>query len=118
MDSNADSVAIAVRDYGMGMSQSEVAHVFDRFWRADPSRKRTIGGTGLGLSIAREDATVHGGWLQVWSTPGHGACFRLTLPRLAGATLTVSPIPLPPVDATEALGELGPNHGMTEDTHA
>ncbi|MBB5642093.1 MtrAB system histidine kinase MtrB [Cryobacterium roopkundense] len=118
VDSNADSVAIAVRDYGMGMSQSEVAHVFDRFWRADPSRKRTIGGTGLGLSIAREDATVHGGWLQVWSTPGHGACFRLTLPRLAGATLTVSPIPLPPVDATEALGELGPNHGMTEDTHA
>jgi len=117
VDSNSDSVAIAVRDYGMGMSQSEVAHVFDRFWRADPSRKRTIGGTGLGLSIAREDATAHNGWLQVWSSPDHGACFRLTLPRLSGGVLSASPIPLPPIDATSALGDLGPDHPITEGTH-
>ncbi|WP_241982117.1 MtrAB system histidine kinase MtrB [Cryobacterium sp. TMT3-29-2] len=99
VDSNESAVALSVRDYGMGMSQAEMAHVFDRFWRADPSRKRTIGGTGLGLSISLEDAVVHGGWLQVWSHPGEGSCFRLTLPRNANGTLTSSPSPLPPADA-------------------
>jgi two-component system sensor histidine kinase MtrB len=99
VDSNQSAVALSVRDYGLGMSQDEVAHVFDRFWRADPSRQRTIGGTGLGLSIAREDAAAHGGWLQVWSETGQGSCFRLTLPRTAGGTLSTSPLPLPPDDA-------------------
>ena len=99
VDSNESAVALSVRDYGMGMSQAEMAHVFDRFWRADPSRKRTIGGTGLGLSISLEDAVVHGGWLQVWSHPGEGSCFRLTLPRTANGTLSSSPSPLPPADA-------------------
>jgi two-component system sensor histidine kinase MtrB len=99
VDSNESAVALSVRDYGVGMSQTDLAHVFDRFWRADPSRKRTIGGTGLGLSIALEDASVHGGWLQVWSSPGKGSCFRLTLPRTARGTLTSSPSPLPPDDA-------------------
>jgi two-component system sensor histidine kinase MtrB len=102
VDSNESAVALSVRDYGMGMSQAEMAHVFDRFWRADPSRKRTIGGTGLGLSISLEDAAVHGGWLQVWSRPGEGSCFRLTLPRIAHGTLTTSPTPLPPDDIDPA----------------
>lgn len=99
VDSNESAVALSVRDYGMGMSQAEMAHVFDRFWRADPSRQRTIGGTGLGLSISLEDAVVHGGWLQVWSHPGAGSCFRLTLPRSANGILSISPSPLPPADA-------------------
>jgi len=102
VDSDGSAVALAVRDYGMGMSQASVAHVFDRFWRADPSRQRTIGGTGLGLAIAREDAIAHGGWLQVWSSQGNGSCFRLTLPRTAGTVLDSSPIPLPPEDAEPA----------------
>jgi len=99
VDSNESAVALTVRDYGLGMSQQEVNHVFDRFWRADPSRKRTIGGTGLGLAISLEDATLHSGWLQVWSAPGAGSCFRLTLPRVAGKEITSSPLPLPPADA-------------------
>jgi two-component system, OmpR family, sensor histidine kinase MtrB len=99
VDSNESAVALTVRDYGLGMSQADINHVFDRFWRADPSRKRTIGGTGLGLSISLEDATVHGGWLQVWSSPGKGSCFRLTLPRQAHGAIVVSPSPLPPEDA-------------------
>jgi two-component system sensor histidine kinase MtrB len=106
VDSNQSAVALSVRDYGLGMSQDEVAHVFDRFWRADPSRQRTIGGTGLGLSIAREDAAAHGGWLQVWSEPGHGSCFRLTLPRTAGGTLSTSPLPLPPDDAQTSVAHI------------
>ncbi|WP_104134466.1 MULTISPECIES: MtrAB system histidine kinase MtrB [unclassified Cryobacterium] len=107
VDSDAKAVALAVRDYGLGMSQAEVAHVFDRFWRADPSRQRTIGGTGLGLAISREDASVHNGWLQVWSRPGEGSCFRLTLPRTSQGLLESSPLPLPPADATDQLGESG-----------
>lgn len=74
-------VAVSVRDQGIGLDPDQRSHVFDRFWRADPSRQRTTGGTGLGLAIATEDARVHGGWLQVSSEPGHGACFRLVLPR-------------------------------------
>ena len=48
VDSNETAIALSVRDYGLGMSEEETARVFDRFWRADPSRTRTIGGTGLG----------------------------------------------------------------------
>lgn len=102
VDSNESAVALSVRDYGLGMSQADVNHVFDRFWRADPSRKRTIGGTGLGLAISLEDATLHSGWLQVWSSPGAGSCFRLTLPRVPGREITSSPLPLPPLDAGTA----------------
>lgn len=96
VDSDEDAVAIAVRDHGVGMSPSDLEHVFDRFWRADPSRQRSTGGTGLGLAISLEDATVHGGFLDVWSEPGAGSCFRLTLPRRRGEELTTSPLALPP----------------------
>ncbi|HYI32531.1 MAG TPA: MtrAB system histidine kinase MtrB [Glaciibacter sp.] len=112
VDSNKNAVALSVRDYGMGMTPDEVAHVFDRFWRADPSRQRTIGGTGLGLAISLEDATAHGGWLQVWSSPGSGSCFRLTLPRRVDDNLSVSPLPLPPEDVHDLVSVFGePSHG-------
>ncbi|MFI7134543.1 MtrAB system histidine kinase MtrB [Nonomuraea sp. NPDC050153] len=91
-----DAVAVAVRDHGIGLKGGEDTMVFDRFWRADPSRARTIGGTGLGLAISREDATLHGGWLQAWGQPGEGSQFRLTLPRSAGADLKGSPLSLVP----------------------
>jgi two-component system sensor histidine kinase MtrB len=93
------AVAITVRDHGVGMSATEAAHVFDRFWRADPARARTTGGTGLGLAISLEDAHLHGGWLEAWGRPGRGASFRVTLPRRAGIRLTDSPLPLVPDDA-------------------
>jgi two-component system sensor histidine kinase MtrB len=99
VDSNASAVALAVRDYGVGMHPQDLSRVFDRFWRADPSRKRTIGGTGLGLSIALEDATLHDGELEVWSDFGAGSCFRLTLPRERGMRIDSSPIELPPDDS-------------------
>ena len=100
VDSNADTVAIAVRDHGIGMTPSDLGHVFDRFWRADPSRQRSTGGTGLGLAIALEDAVVHGGVLDVWSEPGAGSCFRLTIPRRRGEPLGISPLGLPPEEAS------------------
>lgn len=90
-------VAISVRDRGRGLRESELQRVFDRFWRADPARARTIGGTGLGLSIALEDTHLHGGRLDVWGRPGEGAVFRLTLPAVAGGALPArSPLPLDP----------------------
>ena len=94
--SNRTAAAVTVRDYGVGLSSADAQHVFDRFWRADPSRVRTVGGSGLGLSISLEDARLHHGWLQVWGQPGHGAQFRLTLPLAAGGDLTSSPLPLRP----------------------
>jgi two-component system sensor histidine kinase MtrB len=93
---NRTAAAVTVRDLGVGLSSAEAQHVFDRFWRADPSRVRTVGGSGLGLSISLEDARLHGGWLQVWGQPGAGAQFRLTLPLVAGSDLTSSPLPLRP----------------------
>ena len=90
------ALAIRVRDHGVGMTPEEAEHVFDRFWRADPARARTTGGTGLGLAISQEDAHLHGGRLEVWARPGHGASFLLTLPRRAGITLGDSPLPLVP----------------------
>jgi two-component system, OmpR family, sensor histidine kinase MtrB len=104
VDSNKDAFAIAVRDYGVGMTTEAVDRVFDRFWRADPSRQRSTGGTGLGLAISLEDAALHGGWLEVWSAPGEGSCFRLTIPRVRGEELTSSPLELPPLD--EPLAEV------------
>ncbi|MGK5499478.1 MtrAB system histidine kinase MtrB [Streptomyces sp. URMC 125] len=93
------AVAVAVRDYGVGLKPGEANRVFNRFWRADPARARTTGGTGLGLSIAVEDARLHGGWLQAWGEPGGGSQFRLTIPQTAGEPLRGSPIPLEPADS-------------------
>jgi two-component system, OmpR family, sensor histidine kinase MtrB len=93
------AVAVAVRDYGIGLAVGEEHLVFDRFWRADPARARTTGGTGLGLAIALEDARLHGGWLEAWGEVGRGSVFRLTLPRTIGAELAGSPLPLAPDEA-------------------
>lgn len=98
---DAQAVAIAVRDHGVGFSASEGGQVFNRFWRADPARGRRVGGTGLGLSIALEDARLHGGWLTAWGRPGDGAQFRLTVPRHAGEGLKSSPLPAIPPDVRE-----------------
>jgi two-component system, OmpR family, sensor histidine kinase MtrB len=93
------TLAVTVRDYGIGLRQGEADLVFNRFWRADPSRNRHTGGTGLGLAISVEDARLHGGALDAWGEPRKGACFRLTLPRRQGTGYEVSPLELPPPDA-------------------
>ncbi|MFW2513128.1 MtrAB system histidine kinase MtrB [Demequina sp. SO4-13] len=87
-------VAVVVRDYGLGLTSHQVARVFDRFWRADSARTRTMGGTGLGLSIAREDAVLHEGRLEAWGQPGKGASFRLLLPRTSEGLGSNAPLAL------------------------
>ena len=97
------AVAIAVRDHGVGFTPEEGEHVFDRFWRADPSRTRAVGGTGLGLAISLEDAQLHDGWLRAWGSPRKGAQFLLVVPRAAGEQVHHSPLPLVPADHVEAV---------------
>lgn len=75
-----------VTDHGEGIPADQQAHVFEPFYRADPSRARDSGGAGLGLSIVAAIVQAHGGTVEVGSPPGEGATFRVRLPRevLAG----------------------------------
>ncbi|MEK6648082.1 MAG: MtrAB system histidine kinase MtrB [Actinomycetota bacterium] len=93
-----NTLAVGVRDYGVGLDGPSAYRVFDRFWRADPSRARVRGGTGLGLSIALEDARLHNGELEAWGRPGAGAHFVLTLPKRAGDAIEARLIRLQPED--------------------
>ncbi|HET6826273.1 MAG TPA: MtrAB system histidine kinase MtrB [Amnibacterium sp.] len=105
VDSSATAVGLGVRDHGAGMPQHHADRVFDRFWRADPSRQRRIGGTGLGLAISLEDALLHGGSLEVWSREGDGTNFVLTLPRSPDTPMIGRPVPLEPADAFPSTAE-------------
>lgn len=100
-------LAITVTDHGVGLKPGEAGLVFNRFWRADPSRQRQTGGTGLGLAISLEDARLHGGWLQASGAPGAGARFRLTLPLVADTLVGSSPLSLRFGDDEEAEGAAG-----------
>jgi two-component system sensor histidine kinase BaeS len=71
---------ITVRDTGIGIAPGDLPKVFDRFWRADPSRSRATGGSGLGLAIARQLARAHGGDITVTSDLGVGTTFTVRLP--------------------------------------
>lgn len=102
VDATETTLGVAVRDHGIGLSPEETKQVFNRFWRADTSRKRTLGGTGLGLSIAAEDVRLHGGLLEAWGVKGEGACFRMTIPVDQDVPMGASPVLLSgePVEQT------------------
>jgi heavy metal sensor kinase len=71
---------ITVSDSGIGISESDLPHIFDRFWRADKVRSRGTGGAGLGLSIARWIVDEHHGTIEVESKPGQGSTFSARMP--------------------------------------
>jgi signal transduction histidine kinase len=76
-----NGVAIAsVSDTGIGIAKADLAHIFDRFWRADRSRSREQGGAGLGLSIAKWIVEKHQGSIDVESEAGKGSTFHLRVP--------------------------------------
>ena len=84
----ADAVVIRVADTGIGIAPEEQSRIFERFYRVDPSRTRHRGGSGLGLSIAAHIVQLHGGHIQVESTPGTGSIFTIWLPDRSGSLNT------------------------------
>jgi signal transduction histidine kinase len=78
-------VEVEVADTGPGIAREHLPHVFDRFYRADPSRTRATGGAGLGLAIVKQLVEAQGGSVGVASEPGRGARFRFTVPGFRGS---------------------------------
>jgi len=85
-------VVLRVADEGPGMAPEDAARVFERFYRADPSRARTAGGTGLGLAIVSALVAAHRGTVHLDTAPGRGAVFTVRLPR-SGPGSAVPPVP-------------------------
>lgn len=79
---NADhkNCYIEVADSGIGIPESAIEHVFERFYRVDKSHSREIGGTGLGLAIARSAVVMHRGAVRVYSQEGAGTTFTVRIP--------------------------------------
>jgi two-component system sensor histidine kinase BaeS len=75
-----EGVELSVTDTGPGIGPEHLPHLFDRFYRADPSRSRSTGGSGLGLAITKHLVEAHDGWVGVSSTPGRGSVFTIRLP--------------------------------------
>jgi two-component system OmpR family sensor kinase len=75
-----DHVVLEVADRGPGLNAAEAERVFERFYRADPSRRRAHGGTGLGLAVVAALAQAHGARTELSTTPGSGATFRVIFP--------------------------------------
>jgi signal transduction histidine kinase len=75
-----DQAELVVRDTGIGITEEDLPHVFERFYRADPARRRDSGGTGLGLSIAQWIVEQHKGRIELTSKPGKGTTVRVRLP--------------------------------------
>ena len=75
-----DDIEIAVTDRGIGIARDDQQRVFERFFRVDTARSRATGGTGLGLAIVKHVAANHNGSIRLWSQPGTGSTFTLSIP--------------------------------------
>jgi two-component system, OmpR family, sensor histidine kinase SenX3 len=76
----ANNIEIAVTDRGIGIAREHQERVFERFFRVDNARSRATGGTGLGLAIVKHVAANHNGSIRLWSQPGTGSTFTLSIP--------------------------------------
>lgn len=77
-----DKVMIQVQDFGCGIDEKHLPRLFERFYRIDLARSRSLGGTGLGLAIVKHITYAHMGEVQVNSKPGEGSVFTLVLPKM------------------------------------
>jgi signal transduction histidine kinase len=76
-----DWIDISIEDHGIGIPQTALPKLFDKFYRVDNSASRKIGGTGLGLAICKEIAEGHGGTIHATSNIGKGSIFTVSLPK-------------------------------------
>ena len=74
-------IAVCFEDSGIGIPQTHLPRIFERFYRVDKTRSRELGGTGLGLAIVKHIVQIHGGRTEVDSSPGRGSVFTVILPR-------------------------------------
>ncbi|MBW3094660.1 ATP-binding protein [Bifidobacterium sp. 64T4] len=82
---DGDDVRIRVIDQGIGIPESAIGHIFERFYRVDPARSRQTGGSGLGLAITKHCVEDCGGTISVWSHESEGSTFTIELPAVAAA---------------------------------
>jgi signal transduction histidine kinase len=75
-----DKVSVRITDSGPGITQQDQLRIFERFYKVDQSRTRSMGGSGLGLSIVHKIVEMHDGTISVFSEPGEGATFTVQLP--------------------------------------
>lgn len=99
VEPEGDGAVITVADSGPGMAPDEAAHIFERFYRSDPSRSRAHGGAGLGLSIVSAIVANHGGTVSAQGQVGEGTTFTVRLP------------PAPPPEEGEIQGSAAPGEG-------
>jgi PAS domain S-box-containing protein len=94
LDGDGDTIRVAVRDTGIGLTAEEQAQLFTKFFRARNRTTEEVGGTGLGLAITRSLVEMHGGQMDVASAPGQGSTFGFTLPpaRATPGALDASPV--------------------------
>jgi len=95
VEPDGTGAVIVVADDGPGMAPDQVAHVFERFYRSDPSRSRLHGGAGLGLSIVSAIVAAHGGTVTAVSAVGAGTTFTVRLPSVPPVPYTTPPAPPP-----------------------
>lgn len=82
LTSSSDAIEVQVKDSGIGLAVEQIERIYDRFYRADPSRSKTMEGTGLGLSIVQTIVQMHQGEIQVESNKDSGTAFTVNLPKL------------------------------------
>lgn len=80
LNKNNTNIELIVKDYGIGIENSHLEHIFERFYRVDKTRSRKLGGTGLGLSIVKNVIELHKGTISVSSEVNKGTCFNIIFP--------------------------------------
>lgn len=85
LDAAGDQAVLTVTDTGVGIAEADLPHIFERFYRVDKARSRTLGGSGLGLAIVKAAVEAHGGHVEVESRQDQGTTFRVRLPAASAA---------------------------------